>query len=403
MSDLQKTQDQLLEEVRTPRDRLAALERAEAERGRAEAALTEARQRLQFLVSATPAVIYGCKPSGDYGATYVSENVAAQLGYDAREFVEDSGFWASRVHPEDLPRVLAGLSSLSDQGGHTHTHEYRFRHKDGTYRWMHDELRVVRHPDGRPEEIVGFWIDITERKRAQLQLEENEHRLRVALTTANIAAFTQDRDFRYTWMCRPQLGYTTQEVVGKTDADLLPPECLPAIAAIKRRALETGKLSRGEVAVAMRGKVFLYDLLVEPTFDEAGEVVGITGASLDITERRRLEGELRQAQKMEAVGRRRPRLQQPADGHPGLRRPGPRRPPGGPPPGRAGEGHQGRRRARDRVDGTTAGPESQASAGATGAKPQRLRGRYEPDAASLDRRGRGTGHPPGRVRLPRQG
>ncbi len=109
--------------------------------------------------SAQPAVIYTAKPAGDYGATFVSNNITNQLGYELGEFLEDSSFWESHIHPEDAQRVLDGLSALLELG--PQHDEYRFRHKDGSYRWMRDETNLIRDENGTPVEIMGFWIDIT--------------------------------------------------------------------------------------------------------------------------------------------------------------------------------------------------------------------------------------------------
>jgi PAS domain S-box-containing protein len=107
-----------------------------------------------------------------------------------------------------------------------------------------------------------------------------------------MAVFNQDLDLRYTWMYQPQLGYTTEQVVGKTDAELLPPEAARQATEIKRRVLESGKGARGEVKAALEDRTIYYDLVVEPLRNVAGQVVGITGASLDITERKRGEEQI---------------------------------------------------------------------------------------------------------------
>ncbi|MEE9488457.1 MAG: PAS domain-containing protein [Candidatus Brocadiales bacterium] len=104
-------------------------------------------------------VIYSRKPLGNFGITFVGDNVVSLLGYKPQEFTEDSGFWANHIHQEDAARVFAKLPGLFKQGYHILT--YRFMHKDGTYRWIHDELKLVRDAAGRPVEIVGCIVDIT--------------------------------------------------------------------------------------------------------------------------------------------------------------------------------------------------------------------------------------------------
>jgi len=81
-----------------------------------EEAVKAAQARLQQLILSSPAVVYACKPGGDYGATFISENVTPQLGYNSREFIDDSAFWVKRIHPEDAPAVLDGLTRLFEVG-----------------------------------------------------------------------------------------------------------------------------------------------------------------------------------------------------------------------------------------------------------------------------------------------
>lgn len=137
--------------------------------------LRQSEQRLQHLISNCPGTLYTCEPSGDHGVTFVSETITPQFGYEAREFIDDPSFWAGHIHPDDRERVFAGLSKLSEEGHHAY--DYRFLHKNGTYRWLHDQSSLVRDMDGNQVEIVGFWIDITGRKQAEEALRQSEARL----------------------------------------------------------------------------------------------------------------------------------------------------------------------------------------------------------------------------------
>lgn len=139
------------------------------ERKQAEVALLVSQERLQYLLSSSPGVIYSCKPCEDYGSTFISENITAMMGYEAREFMEDSSFWLSHVHSEDVNRILTDVPKLFEH--EQHSYEYRFLHKNGTYRWMYDQFQLMRDDAGNPLEIVGYWIDITERKQLEEELK----------------------------------------------------------------------------------------------------------------------------------------------------------------------------------------------------------------------------------------
>ncbi|MEO8050833.1 MAG: PAS domain S-box protein [Acidobacteriota bacterium] len=131
-------------------------------------------QRLEFLVSTVPAVIYTCKADGDYGATFVSDGVRSLWGYEPKEFLQDPRFWIERLHPEDADGIIAALGRLPAAG--QYSHEYRFRTQSGEYRWVRDELRLLRGPAGEPLEIVGHCFDITERKEVEAALRESQER-----------------------------------------------------------------------------------------------------------------------------------------------------------------------------------------------------------------------------------
>ncbi|MBP5971602.1 PAS domain S-box protein [Brasilonema sp. CT11] len=139
------------------------------ERKQAEVALLVSQERLQYLLSSSPGVIYSSKIESDYSITFMSANVIATLGYEAHKFTADSSFWASHIHSEDLHQVFVALSKLLEQGHNSH--EYRFLHKNGTYRWMYDQAKLVRDDAGEPLEIVGYWLDITERKQLEEELK----------------------------------------------------------------------------------------------------------------------------------------------------------------------------------------------------------------------------------------
>jgi PAS domain S-box-containing protein len=99
-------------------------------------------EHLQLLLKLTPTVIYTCEPSGDYAATFISEYIAEMLGYHPSDFLKNPAYWADHIHPQDKERVFSELNILFEKD--FHLNEYRFRHKDGSYRWMRDEMKLIR-------------------------------------------------------------------------------------------------------------------------------------------------------------------------------------------------------------------------------------------------------------------
>ncbi|MEG4170469.1 MULTISPECIES: PAS domain S-box protein [unclassified Microcoleus] len=136
----------------------------------AEQALQATTNRLNFLLNYSPVVIFSSKAAGDYGATFISENIKDILGYESSEFLEDSKFWVNHLHPDDVKPVLNGLANLFLND--FYFHEYRFRRSDGVYRWMLSQLKLIRDNSGTPVEILGYLIDISDRKQAELEFHQ---------------------------------------------------------------------------------------------------------------------------------------------------------------------------------------------------------------------------------------
>ncbi|MEH2108655.1 hybrid sensor histidine kinase/response regulator [Nostoc sp.] len=124
-----------------------------------------------------------------------------------------------------------------------------------------------------------------ERQRADDALGHSEERFRVALKNSPIFVYNQDRELRYTWVYNPPDGVTVEEILGKQDLDIIPVEDAQRLIAIKRRVLTTGIGTREEVSITIKNTTRYYDLTVEPLQNESQEVVGVTCASIDISER----------------------------------------------------------------------------------------------------------------------
>jgi PAS domain S-box-containing protein len=141
------------------------------ERKQAEKALRAAQQRLQHVVASSPAVLYTLGVDGEHlFPTWVSDNVQEMMGYSAEE-VYRPNWWLERVHPEDIASAAAEIRQKLFPGGRL-AHEHRFRHRDGAYHWMRNDMRLLRDAAGKPIEVVGSWLDITERKQLEEQFRQ---------------------------------------------------------------------------------------------------------------------------------------------------------------------------------------------------------------------------------------
>ncbi len=159
------------------------------ERKRAEEAISDAKQRLDHLVQASPAVIYSCGPHPEYPTTFISENVEITLGYKTEEFYDTPHFWSERVHPDDTKLAAREFSRLIN--GKSVSCEYRFRHKDGRYIWLHDEVVPTFNADGKINGYIGSWFDITERKQMDAEKQARAEFLARLVGIKDLTELTQ--------------------------------------------------------------------------------------------------------------------------------------------------------------------------------------------------------------------
>ncbi len=187
-------------------------EREITARRRSEAELLLTKARLEYFLNSTPAVIYAASLSTSPAITFLSDNVHRQFGYQKEEIIGQPDFWTRHIHPEDAPHFAATLAAL--RGGQAATLEYRLLHRDGSYRFVRTELAVVRGKKHDPIEFVGFWLDITDRKRVDAALlatlECGEAMIRATtereLLDSICAAIVKMGGYRMAWVGFPDPG-----------------------------------------------------------------------------------------------------------------------------------------------------------------------------------------------------
>jgi len=233
---------------------------------------------------------------------YNSLSYERVLGYSPKELQSSSSF--EQIHPEDRERVKATAEEARQTGVGRPT-EYRFRHKDGTWRVLESTASVIRNSRGEPEKMVIVNRDITERKRAVEAAQRSETSFRTVVGDAPYGIFQADLTGKLL-MVNPAL----EKMLGYKSQDELLEVSLAS--GIYRHPAEYQKIND----LFQRNQHFK-DIEVEwkrkdGTFitvrcsgwtvkDESRAYIEVFAE--DVTERRVLERQLRMAQKMEAVGR----------------------------------------------------------------------------------------------------
>jgi PAS domain S-box-containing protein len=169
----------------------AVLDVTEEKRLREELERSEARSR--HILTSSPVVLYSCTASTEgedahgYVTTFISANIRDIFGYSQEECLEDPEWWLRIIHPGDAARVLKEMAQLFKEDYLSHA--YRIRNKGGEYRWIADEINLIREADGRPVEFIGSWMDITEQMRMESALAESEEKYRNLVDNALVGIF----------------------------------------------------------------------------------------------------------------------------------------------------------------------------------------------------------------------
>ena len=155
------------------------------ERKRAEQALRESEERLNFLLAKTPAIIFTMAVTTTFTLTFISESVRTVLGYEPEQYLKQPDFWLRQMHPADISNIRANTAALM-KTGHA-IWESRFQRSDGVYHWLSIGVTLRRDDQGQPLEIIGYAVDINEEKNAQHALQLSEAHLRQSRDELSLA------------------------------------------------------------------------------------------------------------------------------------------------------------------------------------------------------------------------
>jgi two-component system, cell cycle sensor histidine kinase and response regulator CckA len=259
------------------------------QRREAQAALRESEERFRQLVENSNDLI--CETDSETRLTYLSPNYQDVLGYEPNELLGQKVF--DFVHPDDFPAVLADLNQAKSAPA-----VYRFRHKDGQWRWFESTGKSFQRSNGEVR-VVIFSRDITIRKQAEEELARERDLLRILMESVPHFIYFKDQQSRYTRINNAQMANLglrqAQQAVGRTDFDFYPAELAEEFHADESRILQTGiplvdKVER-QTGVDATERWLLSTKV--PIVDRKGQISGIVGISRDITERKRAEEALR--------------------------------------------------------------------------------------------------------------
>ena len=261
--------------------------------------------RFELLVqSVTDYAIYMLDPQG----IVTSWNAGAQRfkGYDPHEIIGEhfSRFYTPEDRAREIPKVAL---ETAVREGRFEAEGWRVR-KDGSRVWANVVIDPIREPNG---DLVGFakiTRDLTDRRAAEEELRRSEERFRLLVqSVTDYAIYMLDPEGHVSsWNPGAERfkGYAAEEIMGEHFSRFYTEEDRKA--GISRTALETarreGRFEAEGWRVRKDGSRFWASIIIDPIRDEQGKLVGFAKVTRDLTEKRAIEEQLRQSQKMEAIG-----------------------------------------------------------------------------------------------------
>ena len=255
---------------------------------------------MRSIVEHLPAVIYIDSDERLPNTLYISPNVEAILGYPPAFFYEAGPAWVRVIHPDDLAGVLEAWNVAFDQGG-PFDREFRYVRSDGTEAWVHDHSALIRDADGNRLHWRGVLIDITDRVQAERELATSEARYRALVEGIPAVVYQMGLDDqRRTLYASPHIealfGYTREEWLDQQDiwVELLHPDDREIeLAAHDLHSATGGPWSREYRVIAADGRVVWVRDQAVLLRDQDGHPLNWQGVMVDITAQKEAEEGLR--------------------------------------------------------------------------------------------------------------
>jgi two-component system, NtrC family, sensor kinase len=266
-----------------------------------EMAYRESEERLRLVILASGDGIWDWNLANE--TMFYSARWFAITGYNENEVSNHVRDLESYVHPDDIARVSTILNGYMQKLISPYSVQYRFKTKDGKYKWVRENAQAVFGDDGSPIRIAGSMADIDVRKGAEEDLRRERILLRTLIDNIPDAIFVKDRN------CRKVVSNLADvhnmhleleaQVLGKNDFDLFPKELADGFYADDMKVVQTGLpvLEREEYVINLDGKKKWLLTTKLPLRNERGEIIGLVGIGRDVTSSKLTEQTLRESEK----------------------------------------------------------------------------------------------------------
>ncbi|MGB3615725.1 MAG: PAS domain S-box protein, partial [Elainellaceae cyanobacterium] len=267
------------------------------DRKRTDAALRESEARFRNMTDAAPIMVW--MSDIDNRCTYFNQPWLTFTGQPLEQEVGEG--WTKHIHPDDYDACLDTYATFFD-ARQSFEMEYRLRRCDGEYRWLLDTGTPRYDTDGTFLGYIGSCIDISDRKRAEQKIREQA----ALIDIATDAIFVRDLDDRIVFWSRGAeilYGWTADEAIGQTAHELFGRDSRSTIEAVLDTVTQQ-EVWQGELSQTTKSGCHI---LVESRWTRMPTIAGqpqlLLVVNTDITEKKQLEAQFHQAQRLESLGR----------------------------------------------------------------------------------------------------
>ncbi len=240
------------------------------ERIKAERTMKALLQRQALILQSLPVVFYTASVEGDMQTVWISEQVEEITGFKSADITSDHFFWETHLHPDEKEAMVAKYRSVLTEK--EVNFEYRWRCADGVYRWFQEQMMRVDDERGIPKEIIGLWIKIDERKKAEQEKQNLEAQLQHSQKLESLGVLAGGIAHDFNNLLTSVLGYA--ELTQRKIEPISPAQ--DYLQEISKAALRASDLCRQMLAYSGRGKFIVQPIDLPAIVREMTSIIKVS-------------------------------------------------------------------------------------------------------------------------------
>ncbi len=254
-------------------------------RVQAEDKLRESEERYKLISQNSHDIVSLMDLEGKY--LFISPSIKDTLGYEVEEMLGRAT--TDFIHPDDLPGVIESMQDTLAQNTKMSQALFRFRHKNGDYRWLEAKGGIINDEEGQPRYFRSTKVDMTDKIRAEQKLKEKEEQYKLVSENSTDVIALHDLDGKFSFIspsCFRLIGYTEEESLGKDPLGLIHKEDVERVRQVFADTI-ANKSQDVQTSYRIRkrdGDYVPVGVSLTPVLDDKGKVQYVLSSTRDITE-----------------------------------------------------------------------------------------------------------------------